>query len=103
VDSPSWWFLGPVSTQKTGGPLYFYFLRLIKITAKFLPVPSKKNYEREKEREKAMNANSERERDFYDIMPDILPAGLYRKPQHINPQAWYPVQWSTPIRKWRYI
>jgi hypothetical protein len=44
-----------------------------------------------------------RERDFYDIMLDILPAGLYRKPQHINPQAWYPVQWSTPICKWRYI
>ena len=31
------WFLGPIFTQKTRSALAFYFFRLIKIEAKFLP------------------------------------------------------------------
>ena len=43
VDSPSWWFLGLVSTQKTGPTLVFLFSPSNKNCGKAFAVPSKKN------------------------------------------------------------
>jgi hypothetical protein len=41
MDSPSWWFFGPVSTQKTGPTLVFLFSSSNKNYGKAFAIPSK--------------------------------------------------------------